>query len=90
MRLINTLRASYNQSFQLLDWVDEEDKEVLKTKLSNAFVSLAYPDTVSERTDLDKFYENVEICQGDNYGNSQRIRAFRMAYAFSAYGKNSL
>lgn len=77
------IQAAFKEILTESEWMDAESREAALQKAEKMFLMLAYPDFVEDKTTLDKFYENVRICQWDHYGNSQRIRAYKQAYKFS-------
>lgn len=81
--MIRDLQNSFKEIVNEITWMDEDSKAVAIQKVNNMITILGYPDFVSNKTLLDKFYENVKICKWDNYGNSRRIRAFKQAYQIS-------
>lgn len=85
--LIRNIEATFKEMLNDSDWMDEQSREAAQRKADNMLVLLAHPDFVTNTTDLDRFYENVRICEWDNYGNAQRIRAFKQAYLFSQIGQ---
>ena len=59
--------------------MDDESKSAARRKVTNMLINLGYPHFVSDVRELDRFYENLEICKWDNYGNTKRLRAFKQA-----------
>ncbi|RZC39331.1 uncharacterized protein BDFB_004487, partial [Asbolus verrucosus] len=83
VNIIKSLKDSFRNIIATSDWVDKESRDAATEKVNNMVVSLAFPDFVEKKGRLDKFYQNVRICEWDNYGNSLRMRAFRQAYALT-------
>jgi predicted metalloendopeptidase len=81
--MFGNLKEVFKTNVRNADWVDAESRELIIQKVDNIVLHLGYPDFVEDKTRLDTFYENVRICEWDNYGNAQRIRAFKKAYALS-------
>ncbi|KAJ3652157.1 hypothetical protein Zmor_018147 [Zophobas morio] len=89
-RIIDKLRDIFKSVIPSLDWIDDESRNTVLQKIDNVVVFLAYPVFTNDKTSLDHFYENVRICEWDNYGNARRIRAFKKAYALSQYLNHDL
>ncbi|KAJ8916562.1 hypothetical protein NQ315_000206 [Exocentrus adspersus] len=87
LQMIRDLQDSFKEIIGEITWMDDESKAVAVQKVRNMVTMLGYPDLVSNKTTLDKFYENVRVCKWDNYGNSWRIRAFKQAYQISQLAK---
>ncbi|KAJ8954193.1 hypothetical protein NQ318_005788 [Aromia moschata] len=87
LQMVRDLQASYKEVLDEITWMDDASKAVAVRKVENMVTILGYPSFVSNKTLLDKFYENVRICKWDNYGNSKRIRAFKQAYQISQVAK---
>lgn len=85
--MIKDLQNSFKDVINETSWMDDKSKAFAVEKINNMITLLGFPDFVSNKTLLDKFYENVRICKWDNYGNSRRIRAFKQAYQISQVGQ---
>lgn len=79
VELIGDLEDAFVDLLNDNDWMDAESKAQALLKVQNMISLIAYPDLVENGTELDKFYENLRICSWDGYGNSYRIRAFKLA-----------
>lgn len=69
------------------DWIDDETKVKALKKSSNMITLLGFPEQSYDTILLDRYYENVRVCEWDHFGNSQRLRAMQQAIQFSQYGK---
>uniref|UniRef100_V5GXP8 Neprilysin-2 n=1 Tax=Anoplophora glabripennis TaxID=217634 RepID=V5GXP8_ANOGL len=87
IQMIKDIKNSFTEIMNQTTWMDEQSKTVAIQKINNLVTIMGYPDFVSNKTLLDRFYENVRICKWDNYGNSRRIRAFKQAYQISQVEK---
>lgn len=84
------MKKAFRKTLQTSDWLDSKFRDALLEKLDQIEFFLGYPDFIQDRTSLDTFYENVRICQSDNYGNSQRLRAFKLAYSYSKLNNHDM
>ncbi|CAH0549260.1 unnamed protein product [Brassicogethes aeneus] len=66
-----------------IDWMDSDSKSHALNKVKNMITLLGYPEKSEDKEDIDEFYENLRICNWDNFGNAKNIRAFKMAYQLS-------
>lgn len=78
-KMIFDIKSVISDLAQVVGWMDETSKQKSLLKIDNIITSLAYPEMVDNSTQLDEFYENLRICDWDNYGNSYRLRAFKLA-----------
>lgn len=80
---MRSIQRMFHEILYETTWMNEEMKNFALYKLDNIITIMAYPDFIPDAKALNKFYENLRICKWDNYGNAQRLRAFRYAYQLS-------
>lgn len=85
--MLQDLQNSFSEIISESSLMNDTIKEIALKKLQNMNTILAFPDFVTYRSKLNKFYQNLRICKWDNYGNSERIRAFKQAYQLSQLEK---
>ncbi|KAL3271530.1 hypothetical protein HHI36_022007 [Cryptolaemus montrouzieri] len=85
--MMQDILKTFKNTLSTSDWMDDESKGAALRKADNAIFLYGLPDFASNDTQLDEFYENLNIITWDNYGNMQRIRAFKQAYIFAQLGK---
>ncbi|XP_044261198.1 uncharacterized protein LOC123009135 [Tribolium madens] len=90
VKLFHDIKKTFKRSLIINDWVSDNERNALIEKLDDIEIFLGYPEFITNTTTLDTFYENVGICEWDNYGNSQRIRAFKQAYSFALFNNHRL
>lgn len=59
LEMIHNIRTAFNELLQDIDWMDEETRRVAKEKANAMNERIGYPDTLTNRTELDREYENV-------------------------------
>lgn len=84
--MVNDLHGAFGQILDSLDWMDDYTKQLCHKKAGNMVTLLGYPEFVEEMELLDEFYENVQVCTWDHFGNSQRMRSFRLALKLREMG----
>lgn len=90
MKIIKNIQDTFKSSVSTSDWIDTESRDFIAKKIDNIVISLGFPELVNFKSKIDEFYQNVRICQWDNYGNSYRIRAFKQAYLLRQYQDTTL
>ncbi|XP_044764037.1 neprilysin-1-like [Coccinella septempunctata] len=68
-------------------WMDASSETASLKKAKKIVDLVGLPEFVSNNTLLDELYVGLKIKKWDNYGNSQRLRAFKQAYMFSQMGR---
>lgn len=81
------LAVTFAKSLSSLDWMDTSSKKASLEKAKYMAALIGLPDFVHNKKALDELYEDLEIKKWDNYGNSQRLRAFKQAYSFAQMGR---
>jgi membrane metallo-endopeptidase-like protein 1 len=85
--LVQNIRDELAETLGTSQWMDVQSRDSALKKAENMLVLLGFPDFVDDPDQLDVFYQNLRVCQWDNYGNARNIRAFKQAYQFSQLGK---
>jgi hypothetical protein len=85
--LVQNIRDELAETLGTSQWMDAQSRASALKKAENMLVLLGFPDFVDDPDLLDVFYQNLRVCQWDNYGNARNIRAFKQAYQFSQLGK---
>ncbi len=57
--------------------MDKATKSRAKEKLDKMGQYIAYPDEVLDQSVIDNFFQNLEVKEGDAYGNSLRLLQWR-------------
>ncbi len=57
--------------------MDKATKSRAKKKLDKMGQYIAYPDEVLDQSVIDNFFQNLEVKEGDAYGNSLRLLQWR-------------
>lgn len=81
--MIKDLQHTFKDLILDIPWMDKKMKEIAKDKLKNMITIMGYPDFITDVNALDKFYDNLDICEWDHYSNAQKIRAFKFSYQLS-------
>jgi predicted metalloendopeptidase len=84
---VQNIRDELAETLGTSQWMDAQSRDSALKKAENMLVLLGFPDFVDDPDLLDVFYQNLRVCQWDNYGNARNIRAFKQAYQFSQLGK---
>lgn len=59
LEMIHNIRAAFNELLADIDWMDDETRAVAREKANAMNERIGYPDILTNRTELEKEYENV-------------------------------
>ncbi|XP_055903203.1 neprilysin-4-like [Eupeodes corollae] len=73
VQLINSLKETFDENLQELDWIDAATKAYASKKANAMRVAAGYPDYIRSEKILNKLYEGVEILEGKHFENCLAI-----------------
>lgn len=59
LEMIHNIRGAFNDLLADIHWMDNETRAVAKEKADHINERIGYPDILTNRTELDKEFENV-------------------------------
>lgn len=83
--MILDLNEAFTDILKTSGWLDDVTRERALKKIQNMITLLGYPCFVENHKRIDEYYENLRICKWDHFGNSQRLRAFKLASNFALF-----
>lgn len=69
IKMINSIKESFNETLYELDWLDESTKTYAREKAEAMQTAAGYPEYVRSEESLNKLYKDVQIVAGNHFEN---------------------
>nr|KAF7394145.1 hypothetical protein H0235_016740 [Vespula pensylvanica] len=87
LEMVNDIREEFTKILKKVDWMDEETKESALDKAASMSSHIAYPDELLDDKKLEKFYEKLELTEGNYLESILNLTLFGIEYSFSRLRK---
>ncbi|XP_046983748.1 neprilysin-2-like [Schistocerca americana] len=83
LEMVDDIRQEFLHILQELDWMDEGTRKKALEKVQSVVGHVAYPEELLDDTELDKFYEKLDVSPSLYLESMLNVTKFQTNYSFS-------
>lgn len=87
LEMVNGIRYQFENILKDVNWMDEETRKSALNKLHAMSTHIGYPDEIMNKTNIEKYYENLEIDPNNYLKSILNMQVFGTNYAFNKLRK---
>lgn len=87
LEMVNGIRYQFENILKEVNWMDEETRKSAVAKLHSMSTHIGYPDEIMNKTNIEKYYENLEIDENNYLKSILNMQVFGTNYAFNKLRK---
>ncbi|KAI5630566.1 VLP3p-2, transcript variant X2 [Venturia canescens] len=87
VEMVTDIREQFTKILKTVDWMDEKTRRSALEKAASMSSHIAYPDELLDDDKIEKFYENLELSEGNYLESILNLTLFGTEYSFSKLRK---
>lgn len=81
IEIVENIRSSFIEMLHKVTWMDEQTKSAAIAKAKALVAHIAYPEELTNKTKLEKYYKSLEMKEDEYLMNALRLNKFKTEFA---------